>query len=185
MTTEHELAGLVGRARSGDSAAWEELVSRFRGLVAAVTRSFRLAPDDAADVVQQTWLRLLESIDRVREPERLAAWIATTARRECLRLLRTAGRELVSDQVDGPDTGVFPAPWQGLIDAQERTAVWDAVRALPERHRRLLTVLLGTSRPSYVAVAERLDMPVGSIGPTRMRAIERLRRDPQLAALAS
>lgn len=184
---EHDVATLVRGARSGDRDAWEELVGRFRGLVMAITRSFRLAPEDAADVVQQTWLRLFESIDRVREPERLAAWIATTARRECLRLLRAAGREDATADVDrhsdGADT--FPAPDQALISAQERSALWTAVRALPDRHRRLMTVLMATARPSYGAVAETLEMPIGSIGPTRMRAIERLRRDPLVMALAS
>lgn len=187
MTMEHEVAALVRRARSGDRDAWEELVGRFRGLVVAITRSFRLAPDDAADVVQQTWLRLFESIDRVRDPERLAAWIATTARRECLRLLRVAGREDMTGDVDRhrDRTGTFPAPDQELISAQERSALWTAVRALPDRHRRVMTVLMATARPSYGTVAETLEMPIGSIGPTRMRAIERLRRDPQVMALAS
>jgi RNA polymerase sigma factor (sigma-70 family) len=187
MTVEHEVTTLVRRARSGDRDAWEELVGRFKGLVVAIARSFRLAPDDAADVLQQTWLRLFESIDRVREPERLAAWIATTARRECLRLLRNAGREDATGDVDGrgDGTGAFPAPDEELISAQERTAVQAAVRALPDRHRRLMTVLMATTRPSYVAVAETLEMPIGSIGPTRMRAIERLRRDPHVMALAS
>lgn len=187
MTVEHEMTVLVSRARSGDRDAWEDLVRRFRGLVVAVTRSFRLAPEDAADVVQQTWLRLFESIDRVREPERLAAWIATTARRECLRLLRVGGREDPTEDIErhGDGTGQFPAPGQELISAQERSMVQAAVQALPDRHRRLMTVLMATTRPSYMAVAETLDMPVGSIGPTRMRAIERLRRDPQVLALAS
>jgi len=183
---EHEVATLVGRARSGDRDAWEELVERFRGLVIAVTRSFRLAPDDAADVVQQTWLRLFESIDRVREPEKLASWIGTTARRECLRLLRKGGRERPTDDIDRHDDGspAFPAPGQELLTAQEHRALWTAVQSLPDRHRRLMTVLMASTRPSYGSVAQALEMPVGSIGPTRMRAIERLRRDPQLMALA-
>ena len=187
MTVELEVTALVSRARSGDREAWEALVGRFRGLVVAVTRSFRLAPEDAADAVQQTWLRLFESIDRVREPERLAAWIATTARRECLRLLRVGGREDPTDDIERhrDPTGRFPDPGQELISAQERSTVRAAVLALPDRHRRLMTVLMATTQPSYSTVAEALEMPVGSIGPTRMRAIERLRRDPHVLALAS
>lgn len=84
-----ELVDLVDRARAGDARAWEELVARFRRLVAVITRSFRLGTDDAADVTPTTWLRLFESIDRVREPDGLAAWITTTARRECLRVRRS------------------------------------------------------------------------------------------------
>lgn len=187
MSTGADLVELVRRARNGDTAAWEQLITRFRGLVMAIARSFRLAQDDAADVVQQTWLRLFESIDRVREPERLAAWIGTTARRECLRLLRTSGREQPTDDLDrrADLPQAFPAPGQELISAQERAALWTAVRELPDRHVRLMTMLMETGRPSYDTVAEVLDMPIGSIGPTRMRAIERLRRDPHLMALAS
>ena len=119
----------------------------------------------------------------VREPERLAAWIARTTRRECLRLLLVGGREEPTEDIarHGDGTGQVPAPGQELISAQERSTV----QALPDRHRRLMTVLMATTRPSYMAVAETLDMPVGSTGPTRMRAIERLRRDPQVLALAS
>lgn len=184
---EQQMAALVGRARDGEAAAWDELIRRFRGLVATITRSFRLGPDDAADAAQQTWLRLFESIDRVREPEKLAAWIATTARRECLRLLRRGRREDPADDVErcGDASDAYPAPGQELIAEQERSALWAAVRALPDRHRRLMTVLMASTRPSYEAVSDALGMPVGSIGPTRMRAIERLRRDPQLLALAS
>ena len=180
-----ELMELVQRARSGEQDAWDELVSRFAGMVAAIARQFRLSPDDAADVSQTTWLRLLESIDRVREPERIGAWLGTTARRECLRLLRLAGREAPTDAVDrGEASTTFPAPGQELISAQERETLWTVVQELPDRHRRLMLLLMASPRPSYADVADTLDMPIGSIGPTRMRVIDRLRRDPDIGALA-
>ncbi|CAN5922500.1 sigma-70 family RNA polymerase sigma factor [soil metagenome] len=181
-----DLVDLVHRARAGDDAAWEELVDRFRGLIGAVTRSFRLAPSDAADVAQTTWLRLLESIERVREPARLAGWIATTTRRECLRVLRTSGRELPSDEVDrGEPSHSYAAPGEELIGTELRATVCEAVHALPDRHRRLMQVLMTEPSPAYATVAGALAMPVGSIGPTRGRAIEQLRRDPRILALAS
>lgn len=182
---EAQLQELVRRARGGDDRAWEELVERFRGLVAAITRGFRLSPSDAADVSQTTWLRLFESIDRVREPERLAAWIGTTVRRECLRVLRAAARELPTDQVErGEVSPSFDVPGQQLLATEARATVQDAVAGLSDRHRRLLTALFAAPRPSYARVADQLDMPVGSIGPTRQRAVERLQRDPRVLALA-
>jgi RNA polymerase sigma factor (sigma-70 family) len=102
MRVSSELVDLVHRARHREEAAWDELVEQFASLIAAIARSCRLGPSDAADVAQTTWLRLFESIERIREPERLPGWIATTARRECLRLLRMVARELPSGEVDQP-----------------------------------------------------------------------------------
>jgi RNA polymerase sigma factor (sigma-70 family) len=89
-----EVASLVRAAAAGDEAAWGALVERFTPLLWATTRSYRLDRARAADVVQTCWLRLVENLDRVQEPERVGAWLATTARRECLRALRLEGREL-------------------------------------------------------------------------------------------
>ncbi len=181
-----ELVVLVQRARDGEADAWDDLVLQFRGLVAAITRSFRIPPADADDVAQTTWLRLFESLDTVRQPERLAAWISTTTRRECMRVLKAATRELPTDDIERTgESRSFAAPDQEVIAVEERTALRAAVDALPDRHRRLMGVLTALPAPSYSAVADTLDMPVGSIGPTRGRAIDRLRRDPQLLALAS
>lgn len=182
-----DLGELVRRARTGDNDAWTCLVTRFRGLPSAIARGFRLAGWEVEDVEQTTWLRLFESIDRLRNPERLAGWLATTARRECLRLLRAASREAPTDDLvaRADDTGRFPAPEDDLIATEARTVVETAVHALPDRHRRLLEALMTAPNPSYTEVARSLDMPVGSIGPTRARGIDRLRRDPHVVALAS
>src|SRR5438034_5099746 len=94
------LEDLVRGAAAGDQAAWNELVERFQGLVWATSRSYRLSRADAADVAQTTWLRLVEHLDRIHDPERLGAWLATTARRECLRHIRLHGREQLSDETD-------------------------------------------------------------------------------------
>src|SRR5206468_5582762 len=94
------LADLVRAAAGGDEAAWNALVDRFSSLVWATARAHRLSRDDAADVAQTTWLRLVEHLDRIREPERLGAWLATTARHESLRVIRRGGREQPTDQSD-------------------------------------------------------------------------------------
>lgn len=179
-----QVANLVMQARAGERDAWEELIARFDGLIVGIARSFRLGCDDVSDVVQTTWLRVFESIDGIRQPERIGAWIATTARRECLRLLRMAGRERPTDDVDIDEgTPAFAAPGEELVDAEEHAAVRAAVAGLSDRHQRLMGLLMAHTRPSYARVARTLDMPIGSIGPTRMRAIDRLRNDPHVIAI--
>src|SRR4051812_25387496 len=108
MSTRHEtsdVAGLLGAARDGDQRAWDALVSRYSGLLWAIARSHRLDAADAGDAIQTTWLRLVEHLDRVHDPERVGGWLATTMRRECLRALRRGGRERPVDDlaVDTPD----------------------------------------------------------------------------------
>lgn len=138
MVNDTDLVDLVDRARVGDTRAWEELIRRFRGLIGAITRSFQLTPSDAADVAQTTWLRLVESIDRVRQPERLAAWIGTTARRECQRTGTSVARERPTADLDRErEMRVFATPDHELLGAEERAAVRAAVETLSERHRHL------------------------------------------------
>src|SRR4051812_7204185 len=98
-----EVAELVRAAAEGDQAAWNRLVDRYNGLVWSVARSFRLSPADASDVVQTSWLRLVEHLGRLQEPERVGSWLATTARRECLRTLRQSARQLPTEEL--PDIG--------------------------------------------------------------------------------
>lgn len=181
-----DLVELVLRARAGDDGAWALLVRRFRGLLASIARSYRLANSDVEDVVQTTWLRLYESIDRLRQPESLPGWLTTTARRESVRLLRMSTRAAPTEQmaVYADSSGRLPGPGEELLDSEEHAVLWAAVHELPEPHRRLLLALMTAPSPAYADVARALDMPVGSIGPTRARGIDRLRRNPQVAALA-
>jgi RNA polymerase sigma factor (sigma-70 family) len=170
-----DLDALVRAAATGDQAAWNELVARFERLVWATARSFRLSRADAADVAQTTWLRLVENLDRIREPERLGAWLATTARRESLRHLRLHGRELPSDEAD-----VFEAPSDdplevALLTKERDTALWRAFVRLSERCQSLLRLLVSEEEPSYETIGAALGMPVGAIGPTRMRCLDKLR----------
>jgi RNA polymerase sigma factor (sigma-70 family) len=169
-------AALVVAAAAGDTRAWAQLVERYDSLVWAVARSFRFTATDAADVVQTTWLRLVEHLDRIEQGDRVSAWLVTTARRECLTLVRRQSRQappalasvdLVED--DGPP------PDHALLAGERERAVWVAFARLSERCQRLLRLLVADPAPTYEDVGLVMDMPVGSIGPTRGRCLERLR----------
>ncbi|WP_252446610.1 RNA polymerase sigma factor [Pseudonocardia humida] len=172
-----EVAGAVRRAATGDQDAWDSIVRSFSGLVWTVANGHRLGPADTAEVLQTTWLRLLENLTRIREPERLGGWLATTARRESLRMLRLRGRELPTD-----DEGVFtrepsssPTPEEAVLDRDRDRRLWHAFSRLPDRCRRLLHLVV-VLQPPYAEVATIMQIPVGSIGPTRARCLDRLRR---------
>jgi len=175
----------VNGAIEGDQQAWGALIEQFSGLVWSVARAFRLNQADAADVSQTTWLRLAEHLGDIIEPQGVGAWLATTARRECLRTLRTAGRTIPTDFDDDhllapDDTAEIDAD----IDAgHQLAALRRAVDELPEPGRALLRVLMADPAPSYVEAGAALGMPVGSIGPTRARCLNRLRSNPDLVGI--
>jgi RNA polymerase sigma factor (sigma-70 family) len=175
-----DVTNLVLAARDGDESAWNLLVERFSGLVWSVCRSFRLNRADAADVVQMVWLRLLEHLDSLREPERLAGWLATTSRHECHAQLRRRARLQLTDDDRVFDRGAGP---QGGADrdvliADRDATLWEAFDRLGRRCREILRVLVvePEARPSYSVAAEALGIPVGSLGPTRARCLEQLRK---------
>ena len=168
---------LVTAAARGDDAAWKALVEQFSGLIWSVTRAYRLASADAADVFQVTWLRLAEHIGRLEHPEHVGSWLATTARREALRASRASARVVLTD-----DDAVFDAqdargetPEQAVLRSERADQLWRAFRTLPARCQMLLRLLMATPPPSYTEVAAALDRPVGSIGPTRARCLRLLR----------
>ena len=169
------LEELVRAAGDGDQGAWATLVGRFEGLVWATVRAHRLSHADAADVAQTTWLRVVEHLDRIREPEALGGWIATTARRECLRHIRLHGRDLPSDEVDMFESPTEDTPELALLGNERDTALWRAFGKLGERCQALLRLLVSQDEPRYEEIGAALDMPVGAIGPTRMRCLEKLR----------
>ena len=173
-----DVAQLVRRAADGERSAWERLVDQYSRLIWAMTRDFRLCDSDAADVAQATWLRLLEHIDRIQYPDRVGSWLATTARHECLRHL--AARKRVVLMPDDDAVLADPMAHQPEIDerllADERArAVRAAVSTLPSRSQRLLELLMADPPVSYTEISDQLGLPVGSIGPTRGRCLERLR----------
>ena len=168
-------ASLLARAAQGDQRAWDTLVDQHTTLLYAVARSFRLDAADAGDVVQTTWLRLVEHLDRIEDPTRLVGWLVTTARREALRVLRRGGRErpAVDDSVIDRADDAEPVDAALLTDERNR-ALWTAYRQLSERCRQLLRVAVWEPR-AYDEISVALGMPVGSIGPTRRRCLTRLR----------
>jgi RNA polymerase sigma factor (sigma-70 family) len=177
------LQELIQAASEGDASAWGALVDRFQGLVWATARAHRLSQADAADVTQTTWLRLVENLDRINDPERLGGWLATTARRECLRHLRLRGREL---QIE--DDGVFEAPSEEaaedrLIMRERNDALRRAFARIGERCQALLRMLSAPEPPSYEEIGAALGMPIGAIGPTRARCLDKLRATPEMAGI--
>jgi RNA polymerase sigma factor (sigma-70 family) len=177
---------LVTSAAGGDADAWQGLVDRFSGLVWSVIRAYRLGSADAADVFQTTWLRLAEHIRRIEQPDRVGAWLATAARRECLQSLRTAGRTVPTGDVsqlegppalDNPTEEAILRAEQDREDKERAVALWRAVSRLPARCRELLRILMASPPPSYAEAAAALGLPVGSIGPTRARCLRTLREE--------
>ena len=166
---------MVAAAGRGDQSAWSALVARFRGRVMRVARSHGLNAHQADDVAQETWLRLFRNLEHVRDPLAIGAWVDTTARRECLRALRS----IRGEELTGEDVGVERVVPDELDDELEerRAALAHALATLPERQRTLMEFLLAETEPSYADASAELGMPIGSIGPTRGRCLEKLRRE--------
>lgn len=171
-TTDDEL---VRRALDHDQAAWRELVDRYTRLVWHVIHGFpQLDPDRKADVHQTVWLRLAEQLDALRDPSRIGGWLASTARHECIRVSRLAGREIPDDDLgDRPIDGDVD---RSLLDDERDRALWHAFAQLKPDCQQLLRLLLADPPFSYDEIAEVLDMARGSIGPTRGRCLAQLRR---------
>ena len=168
-------AALVAGSLDGDAGAWEELVDRFDGLVRATIRSYRIYGADADDTAQNTWLRLVERLDRVQQPERLAAWLVTVTRRECLATLRRRQRETPVEEFHQPDPDPRPTPEEEVLASDLRAALALSMAGLTERRRAVLSALFLDAADSYAAVAHRTGLPIGSIGPTRARALAEVR----------
>lgn len=169
---------LVAAALGGDQAAWQQIVDRHTGLVWSVVRGFRLGQAEASDVAQTVWLRLVENLPRVHQPAALPGWLATTARRESIRALRRAQREIPSESAlddDGAAPDEDSPEWHLLTTERERE-VWRAVSTLTARCQLLLRALAYAAGHSYAEISAALEMPIGSIGPTRSRCLRQLRR---------
>jgi RNA polymerase sigma factor (sigma-70 family) len=177
---------LVARARSGDKQAWDALVDRYSPLIWSICRRYRLDDADAEDVSQNVWLQLVDQIDTIREPAALPGWLATTTRRECLRVLRAAQRSLTAGYVLDPET--LPNEQAGtaepeLLTAERHAALREAFEDLPLCCQRLVALLVADPPVPYAEISARLGIPVGSIGPNRGRCLDKLRRHPAIAGL--
>lgn len=178
-----DLGETVLAAGSGCSKAWERLIDRFAGLIWAVARGHGLSVADADDVVQTTWLRLAEHLTRLRDPERVGLWLAVTARNESLRMLRRAKRDVPFDPLaELVRTGHGPDVDADLLERERDRALWRAFQMLPSNCKVLLLMLTAEPAFSYEEVSSSLEMPVGSIGPTRSRCLDRLRNNSDLRA---
>jgi RNA polymerase sigma factor (sigma-70 family) len=179
-----ELERLVMAASAGDRTAVSKLVERFTRRICLVARMHRLAAEDVEDVMQTTWLRLLEHADKIRDPAAVGAWLETTARRESLRLLRTSSRERPTDNELMLDAPVAPVDDERLQATERRVALAAALKQVSGHQRELLSMLFAEPAPSYSEISRRLGMPIGSIGPTRARCLARLRQNQHLGELA-
>jgi RNA polymerase sigma factor (sigma-70 family) len=169
---------LYRAASAGDQRAWAELVSRYSGMIASVGRRYGLCAADVNELQQTAWLRLIEHLDRIEQPERVGGWLATTARREALAMVNRASRsrtgvdEMLAELPDIHASDIDAGPL-----AEERNAVLRAAWSkLRPRCQELLSRLISDDAIAYKDLSVLLSMPVGSIGPTRMRCLEHLRR---------
>ncbi|GAA2711123.1 RNA polymerase sigma factor [Actinoplanes palleronii] len=171
-----DVATVVRDARDGDERAWRTLVEAYGPRLRLVARRFRIPPDQVGDLLQATWLQLFSGIDRLQCPEAVGAWLAVTMRRFCLRAVTGRDRECPVTGMDEwlPQPGA--APDAGLLRDEQAASVRRALARLPERQRRLLWQMATDPDARYAEISARLDMPVGAIGPTRARALGRLRR---------
>lgn len=177
---------LVLACRRGDESAWEALVNRYQRLLYAIPRRAGLDEDKAGEVFQEVFTTLFQKLNDIDEPERLHAWLVTTARRKTLRLIsteRSRGERSIDIDEDGaelefakiPDKA--PLADQVMLQLEEQHLTRVALAALDERCRKLLKMLFYESdQPSYTEIAKTLGTTVGSIGPTRARCLEKMLR---------
>jgi RNA polymerase sigma factor (sigma-70 family) len=172
---------LVLAAAGGDRAAWDAMVDRFSRLLWSICRSFGLNGADAGDAFQLTWLRLLEHLDTIEDPDRMAGWLATTCRRECLAVLRRGRRVLptANDALFDRYVGHAVGADRPSLLADRDAGLWRAFNQLTDRCQQILRVLVlepDDRGPSYDSAAQVLGMPKGSLGPTRGRCLAQLRK---------
>ena len=176
---------LLTRARNGDQQAWNDLVDRMSPLVWSVTRSFRLDHATATDVAQTVWLKVIENIDRIADPERLPGWIATTVRREAIKVSGQQ-KKVVPSEFEYDLADLNTSVESTVVDLEEHESVRAAFNTLSEDDQQLLRLMVVEPPLSYEEIAEITGRPVGSLGPTRARALDRLKKamekTPELVA---
>ena len=175
-----DLGPLVEAARAGDREAWDLLVTHFTPRLRSVVRGYGLGSADVDDVVQSTWTAAYTHIGRLRMPEAFGGWLMVTARHAAFRALERNRHEIAVDDEHLPQEVTDRTPESLLLEAEERKAVHAAIERLPERQRMIVRTLVRHPTTTYADLGEKLGIPVGSIGPTRERAIARLREDDQL-----
>jgi RNA polymerase sigma factor (sigma-70 family) len=182
MRDDPTVVALVERAREGDQDAWDQIVRRYAALVWSLCRYYGLSEGDIDDVGAYVWLRLVERLSELREPAALPGWIATTTQRECMQMLRMRTRVVPIEHEQLP-AAADPPPDDLLLNQERHIALRSAFAELPERCRRLLSMLFGDPPTHYDEISRTLGLKVPSIGPTRMRCLDKLRQSPPVAAL--
>lgn len=176
VMAELTVAELLKAADGGSQEAWDALVERYGRLVWSIIRGFRFDSATAADVSQTVWLRLVEHCGRIRHPERLASWLATTARNESIRASKRMARAVPTEfSVEVADERA-PSIDEQLLDDEQLREVLAAFEQVSPRCRELLQILCTDPPLEYEEISSLLEMPIGSIGPTRARCLERMRR---------
>jgi len=180
------VVALVTRATGGDPAAWDEIVERYAPLVWSICARFGLSNHDREDVAQNVWLLLVEQLGKLREPAALPGWLATTTHRECLRVVTAARKSErlgtgLDDALQFVDNTIID---EEILMAERNAALRAAFAELPPKCRQLLAMLISDPPYSYAEISEKLQIPMGSIGPQRARCLERLRRSSALSGLA-
>jgi RNA polymerase sigma factor (sigma-70 family) len=187
MRNDPQVIDLVVRARHGDRSAWDALVERYSPLIWSICHRWQLDRTDAEDVGQAVWLRLVEQLDRLRDPAALPGWLVTTTQRECCRAQRSRYRlgagEQMQDTESLPDERTATAEDE-LLMAERYAALREAFMELPPKCQQLLALLITEPPTSYAEISAKLGIAVGSIGPYRRRCLDRMRSHPAIAALS-
>ena len=186
MSDDLSVTDLLTRARNGDRQAWDVLVQRFVPLIWSICRRHQLDNADANDVAQNVWMQLVQALEMIRDPAALPGWLATTTQRECGRILRAARRP--RNAAYAPAAQTIPdeharAAEQDLLAAGRHAALREAFGQLPPGCQQLLTLLTADPPVPYAEISAKLGIPAGSIGPTRRRCLDKLRRHPAITAL--
>jgi len=180
---EPSLGEIVDAARAGDEHAWTALVRRMEPRLRRVVRRFGLSSAQTDDVLQIAWLRLFENLGALRASEAVGAWLTVTARREALLMLQGQVHEVVTDDPFAGEIADAPGPEAELLTSECRWVVGRAIATLPDRHRRLMDLIVREPGLDYQEVSVRTGVPVGSIGPIRGRCLVRLAEHPEVQAL--
>jgi RNA polymerase sigma factor (sigma-70 family) len=178
---------LLGAAKKGDETAWQEIIARYQSLINAISRRYRLAPYDAHDVSQYVWMQLIDHIHKLRDPRALPGWIAVTTTHRCYEILRAHKRSVTVDPLAIGSFGLVDTAAKrmnsngrsdvddDLLRAEERSAVQQGLAELTEAQQQLLLLLVADPPVPYQEISRRMNLPTGSIGPTRARLLKKLR----------
>jgi RNA polymerase sigma factor (sigma-70 family) len=179
---------LLGAAKKGDETAWQEIIARYQSLINAISRRYRLAPYDAHDVSQYVWMQLVDHIYKLRDPRALPGWIAVTTTHRCYEILRAQKRSVTVDPLAIGSFGLMDTAAkrmngdgradvdEDLLRAEQRSAVQQGLDELTEGQQQLLLLLVADPPVPYREISRRMNLPTGSIGPTRARLLKKLRR---------